>query len=274
MAEILSTTTKPLALTSMTNTPAPAPEPAPIALAEAMMTVTDMDSLGRKTSYQVPLPTTAIYGEMTVPQKILVLKAGRFSKLPVPLVLSAIVYAAQIRAQTGAAIDELQGDLYAVSNRAGEITFNLTNKAKIKIANATGRIRGLSIETVELVDEPIELDGCDATHDLECTVTLEIAGMTKPLVKVQRLSEWFVKSNPNWQGRPRHMLELNTYAHACEYVFPIDTGWDEVPPTAMEAVLTEPKETEDTRSLVDKLAASVGALTSDPGTFRLKESTK
>lgn len=263
MAEILKQlATNPLALAPTTPTP-PVPEPvAPIALAEAMMTVTDLDALGRKTVYQVPLPMTANYAEMTVPQKILVLKAGRFSKLPVPLVLSAIVYAAQIRVQTGAAIDELQGDLYAVSNRAGEITFNLTNKAKIKIANATGRIRGVTIETVELVDEPIELDGCDATHDLECTVTLEIAGLTKPIVKVQRLSEWFVKSNPNWQGRPRHMLELNTYAHACEYVFPTDTGEDEVPP-ASESPFPGLPGTEgptDTRSLVDKLAASVEAL--------------
>jgi hypothetical protein len=203
--------------------------PAPIELATASMTVTDMDAMGRKTQYTVTLPTTCNYAELSLPQKIWLLKAGRFSKLPVPLIACAIVYAAQLREQTGANIDELQGDLYCVQNGMGEVTFNLTNKAKIKIANATGRIKGFTIVTHVLEDTPVELDDCIEDHELECTVTLEVEGLSKPIVKVQRLSEWFAPKNPNWRERPRHMLELNTYAHACEFVSPIETGEDEVP---------------------------------------------
>lgn len=221
--------------------PAPAPAPAtPKDLSQVSMIVTELDALGRRTEYSVPLPTTSDYLKLSMTQKIWLLKSGRFSGLPVPLVCCAIVYAEQIRRRTGADIDEMQGDLYAVTNSYNQITFSLTNKAKIKIANATGRIKGIKINTVTTTD-PIDLDGCVEPFDLECTVVLNVAGLDSPITKVQRLSEWFVKTNPNWKGRPRHMLELNTLAHACELVFPTETGEDEIPtlPSGAQSQISE-----------------------------------
>lgn len=242
--------------------PAP-PAETTIDLSTARMTVTDLDPLGRKISYSVELPQTANYEEMTMPQKILVLKSGRFSKLPVPLVMAAITYAARLRKQTGADIDELQGDLYAISSQSGELTFNLTNDAKWKIAMATGLIEGWESILKDIPDEPGP-EGCDEPYDIECTVTLLVKGLKSPIVCTQRLTEWYMGRNPNWQHRARHMLEKSTRVHAAELIS--KTSANEDSPDNGAALYTPKPDSKfaevagtDTDKLVDKLAASVEA---------------
>jgi hypothetical protein len=86
-------------------------------------------------------------------------------------------------------------------------------------------------------------DGCIAKSDIECTVTIKVKGWDQPLVRTARLSRWYKKGNPNWVGNPEHMLELNTIAHAVEYI-PGATGAteeDEAPPLEQSSIATQSK---------------------------------
>ena len=190
------------------GTLAPAPQPKP--LTAMLIPVKELDALGRSTVYEVEFPTSANFAEWSLAQQVAMLKQGAFSKVPVSQIIYAIAYANRLK------LDILQGDVYST----GEGRIALSNKAKIRLAQETGRIR--SIETTFTKGDPINIPDCPHTNDIICTVTVEVVGFTKPLVKTQRLSEWYMPKNPNWKSRPSHMLELNTLAHACELIHPTD----------------------------------------------------
>jgi hypothetical protein len=183
------------------------------------LTVKDYDPAGKATELSAPLPSTGDFNQWTLVQQVVMLKKGAFKNAPVPEVVFAIAYARQL------GLDVMMGDVFST----GEGRIGTSNKAKIKMALRTGNIEGVETEMRD-TGEPISLTGCVQKTDLECTVTIHVKGWKKPIIRKARLSRWFKAKNPNWQGNPEHMLELNTVAHAMEYVNPTATESDEAPP--------------------------------------------
>jgi hypothetical protein len=212
----------------------------PAQLDTMKMTVKELSPLGVATVYEVPIPNSANFDQWSFFQQIAMLKAGAWQKTPVSQIVFAIAYANRL------GLDIMQGDVYTT----GEGRIATSNKAKIKMALATGKIEYIEVTTVE-TDDAVSLPGCIISHDLVCTVTVEVKGWKKPIIKTQRLSEWFMASNPNWKSRPTHMLELNTTAHALELVSPSETGPDEYPTIEVEPKLAD--------TLQAQLQASVAA---------------
>lgn len=188
---------------------------------EFVISVNEYDAAGKVTALSVNMPTSPDFKQWSLMQQVVMLKKGAWSKSPISEVLWGVTYANSL------GLDVMQGDVYPI----GEGRIATSNKAKIKLALGTGRIRSIETTITELADAAPA--GCAAKKDLECTATIEVQGFTKPIVRKARLSRWFKAKNPNWVGNPEHMLELNTVAHACEYVAPGGTEADELP--ALEA---------------------------------------
>ena len=200
---------------------------APQDLSTTVLTIKEFDELGRTTEYSVPMPTSGNFNEWSIVQQIGMLKMGTWKKVPIHQIMFAIAYANRY------ALDIMQGDVYST----GEGRIGISNKAKIKLALATGNVKGIKT-AIRDTGAPISLTGCAQKTDLECTATITVKGWDEPIVLTQRLSEWFMERNPNWVGRPAHMLTLNTVAHACEFINPGETGDDEAPPLAIAAPAT------------------------------------
>lgn len=184
--------------------------------------VKDYDAAGTSSTFRALVPNSSRWAEWSLMQQAVMLKKGPWSKAPMHEIMFGIVYAANM------GLDIMRGDVFST----GEGRIGISNKAKIKMAQATGNIEGIQVEMKDLPTEKISLDGVKRTTDLECTVTIHVKGWKVPIIRTARLSQWFNKKNPNWQGRPEHMLELNTVAHACEYVpgATLATEDDEAPP--------------------------------------------
>lgn len=192
----------------------------PADLADMFVTIRELNELGQAVVYKVPLPSSPAFSDWSLFQQVAMLKAGSWSKTPVPMIVFAIAYANKL------GLDIMQGDVYTT----GEGRIATSNKAKIKMALATGKILGYEVQFTDTEDPgPAE---CVLDHDILCTISLTIKGMEKPIIKTQSLCEWFVAKNSNWKTRPRHMLEINTFAHACEMINPTATEDDERPPMA------------------------------------------
>lgn len=186
---------------------------------EYMLEVKEFDAAGKSKAITVAAPTTSNFAEWSLMQQVVMLKKGTWKGASLPDIIYAIAYARNM------GLDIMQGDVYP----SGEGRINTSNKAKIKLALATGNIRGIEVE-IKDTGEAINLTGCSQKTDLECTATIHVKGWEKPIIRKSRLSRWFNARNPNWAGRPEHMLELNTVAHAVEYVNPTATDDDEAPP--------------------------------------------
>lgn len=196
------------------------------------ITVKDFGSDGKKTELSFPLPNTRDFALWSIEQQVGMLKRGPWAQLGIPDILWGLAYAHNIGA------DAMKGDIFPT----GSGRWGTSNKYKIKMALATGNIAGIDTEIKEL-DNAIALEKCVQKKDLECTVTIHVKGWERPIVRKARLSRWYKASNPNWQGNPEHMLELNTIAHACEYV-PGAAGItedDEAPPPT-QAPIVDPNE--------------------------------
>lgn len=199
------------------------------------LTVKDFDAAGKVTELSCPMPDSADFSTWTMMQQIAMLKRGVWKTSTVSDIVWGLAYAQRIGA------DVMMGELFPT----GEGRWGTSNKYKIKKALASGMVTGIESVTRELPDS-VELAGCIQKKDLECTVTISVKGWEKPLVRKARLSRWFKGNNPNWKGNPEHMLELNTVAHACEYVPGVtgSTEDDEAPPlpapeTSLEQQLKE-----------------------------------
>lgn len=186
---------------------------------EYLIRVKEFDAAGKGNEIAVAIPNSVDFRQWSVMQQALMLKKGAWASSSIPEIVFAIAYANSL------GLDILQADVYPTGN--GRIA--TSNKAKIKLALATGNIEGISAEIKE-TDKPITLKDCALKNDLECTVTVHVKGWKMPIVRRAFLSQWFNAKNPNWASRPHHMLELNTVAHAVEYVNPTGTGDDEAPP--------------------------------------------
>lgn len=196
---------------------------APPKLDDYSITVREFDPMGRETQWAVAAPTGPDFKTWTLMQQVAMLKKGTWQKYPITDILFAIAYAHNLSVESGANVDIMQGDVYST----GDGRIATSNKCKIKMALATGKIDSIESTLVELAGPAPA--GCIAEHDLECTVVLGVKGFSKPIVNKSRLSRWFKKNNPNWVGNPEHMLKLNTLAHACELVHPTATEADELP---------------------------------------------
>jgi len=195
--------------------PVPVPVPAPA----FRLIAREFTPSGESMEITADLPTELDFEKWSVMQQVVMLKKGTWKNASVADILFGLAYARKL------GLDVMSGDVYSL----GDGRIATSNKAKIKMAFATKRIKGFTTEIKELKENAINLPGCPQKYDLECTVTLDVEGLNKPVVRKAKLSAWFNGKNPNWTGRPDHMLELNTMAHACEYVHPTETGLDELP---------------------------------------------
>jgi len=180
--------------------------------------IRELDASGKATEIEVAVPTSGDFDKWSLMQQVAMLKKGPWKNSPINEIMFAIAYARSLN------LDVMRGDVFPT----GEGRIGTSNKAKIKLALATGNIEGITTETVELPEAAPT--GCASKKDLECTVTIYVKGWQKPIVRKAKLSRWYKPRNPNWVGNPEHMLELNTVAHACEYVHPTATEDDEAPP--------------------------------------------
>jgi hypothetical protein len=207
---------------------------------EYMLEASEFDAAGKKTLMKVELPSSVVFAQWSLKQQALMLKKGAWASSPLTEIIFAIAYA------NSKGLDILAGDVY--STGSGRIA--TSNKAKIKLALATGNIEGIETDLKTL---PEAFASGPGGKDVECTVTIHVKGWKKPIVRKAKLSQWYNARNPNWKDRPEHMLELNTTAHAIEYVNPVATEDDEAPPLSQPDVKkaladakteasTEPKE--------------------------------
>jgi hypothetical protein len=225
MAEVMNQSS----VSQAKQAPAPSPQPPKQAvLADVLdmtqykLTVKEFDAAANKVELSCPLPDSTEFAEWSIMQQVIMLKKGMWKSCTIPDILWGLAYARRIGA------DVMLGELFP----SGEGRWGTSNKFKIKEALKTGKIKGFSVD-IRDTGEKIELSGCIQKTDLECTVSLDVDGFTKPVVRKARLSRWFMGTNPNWKGRPEHMLELNTFAHACEYIVPGGTEPDEAPPLTL-----------------------------------------
>lgn len=188
---------------------------------EYLMEIREFDAAGKATALKTTLPNEADFKKWTLIQRAIMLKKGPWSKSNIYETVFGIVYADNL------GLDIMRGDVFPT----GEGRIGISNKAKIKMAQDTGNICGIEVN-IEDTGEKIDLTGCVQKTDLKCTVTIHVKGWKKPIIRTSRLSRWYKAKNPNWAGNPEHMLELNTVAHACEYVpgAALATEDDEAPP--------------------------------------------
>lgn len=188
---------------------------------EYILEVKEFDAAGKSKTLAIAAPKSPDFNSWSLMQMAVMLKKGPWQARSLQEIIYAIAYAHNL------GLDIMQGDVYPT----GDGRINTSNKAKIKQALATGMIEGIQVDIKDTA-QAITLDGCPQKTDLECTVTVHVKGWKVPIVRTSRLSRWYNKANPNWKGRPEHMLELNTVAHALEYVHPTATESDETPPPA------------------------------------------
>jgi len=169
---------------------------------EYMVKVREFDAAGKALELSSNLPTSSEFSTWSVMQQVVMLKKGPWNSQSVPDIVWGLAYARSIGA------DVMKGDLFPT----GGGRWGTSNKFKIRMALATGNITGIQTSFKEL---PETFNG---KKDIECTVTISVKGWDTPIKRTAKLSRWFKASNPNWVGNPEHMLELNTVAHACEYV--------------------------------------------------------
>jgi len=205
------------------------PEPAnstalvPTAVGGMKIIVKDFDAAGRANELSCDLPSTGDFRQWSLQQQIVMLKKGAWATSSVPDIVWGLAYARSLEA------DVMKGELFPT----GPGRWGTSNKYKIKQALRTGKVLGIQVEITD-TKQAIDLPGCVQKTDLECTVTVTVKDWQVPIIRKSRLSRWFKAKNPNWQGNPEHMLELNTVAHALEYVEPTATEDDEAPPLTIE----------------------------------------
>ena len=131
------------------------------------LTAREFSPTGEVTEIAAEFPTEIDFEKWSVMQQVVMLKKGTWSKATVAEILFGLAYAKKM------GLDVMQGDVYSVVE--GRIA--TSNKAKIKMAFATKKIKGFSTDIVELKDKPINLTGCAQKVDLECTVVLDVEGL-------------------------------------------------------------------------------------------------
>lgn len=228
--------------TAIVSSPAAA-----LTLENTSFEIKSFDAAGNGTTYMVPFPTSSDFAEWSIVTQVGMLKRGPWNKLSIPDIYWGLAYAHRIGA------DVMKGDLFPT----GDGRFGTSNKFKIRKAMETGKIKGWDVAITDTGRASDKLKTCVQQTDLECTVTLDVEGLNKPIVRKALLSRWYKPSNPNWKDNPEHMLELNTLAHACEYIADTGTGPEEAPP--LEPSPIQQSSPAPTKSMIDSLKDEVVA---------------
>jgi hypothetical protein len=184
-----------------------------------LIEVKDYDAAGKATVIKATMPQTSNFNEWSLVQQVVMLKKGPWKSSPISEIAFGVTFARSL------GLDAMQGDVFPTS----EGRLGISNKAKIKLALRTGNVEGIEVSMKD-TGLAITLPGCIQKTDLECTVKVYVKGWKVPITRTAKLSRWYKAKNPNWQGNPEHMLELNTVAHAMEYVNPGATDSEEAPP--------------------------------------------
>jgi hypothetical protein len=191
--------------------------------ADYSIVISEFDPAGAKSTLTVPLPRDERWGGLLL-RAALLKKGGNWKQYDIPTILYAIIYAEHLH------LDIEAGDVYM----AAEGRMSTTAGAKVKHALASGRIKGMKVETVE--GDPVSIPWKTANASGEwkgpnyrTTVTLKVEGWDEPFIYTATLREWFTGANPNWRSRPVYMLEQNALGKACERVVPMGTEADEAP---------------------------------------------
>ena len=103
----------------------------------------------------------------------------------------------------------LPGMLYAYPKRGGGVTPIMGPDGVFKKLSEHPAVDGWN---VKVFPEDVTLK---PTH---AVATIYRKGSTHPIEYTALLSEWAVSDNPNWAGKPRHMLGLRALKHAARQV--------------------------------------------------------
>jgi hypothetical protein len=179
----------------------------PTADGELMIDVKEFDAAGRSKQLVAQIPKSGDFAKWTIMQQVVMLKKGQWKASSISDIVWGLAYANALGA------DVMKGDLFPT----GEGRWGTSNKFKIRKALDTGNVVGIETD-LKALDQAFEIAKAGITKDIECTATIHVKGWDHPIVRRAKLSRWYKPANPNWQGNPEHMLELNTVAHACEYV--------------------------------------------------------
>ena len=174
------------------------------------LTVKELDATGIQRLYSVDFPLTLDFDQMTIAQKLWMMKAGPCAKFSIPMVVCLLAKTSELNALYHVRL-EPGVDVYPT----GEGRYGISNTAQIKIAQATGLIRSM--------EWSYSNDGED--EDLTCTVILSVRNLDKPITLTQRLGDWQRDTAP-WKNQPRHMLLMNTLGHACKFIVPLANDHD------------------------------------------------
>jgi hypothetical protein len=202
----------------------------PTAEGELMISVKEFDAGGRTKELTALMPSSGAFAKWTVMQQVVMLKKGQWKASSISDIVWGLAYADALGA------DVMKGDLFPT----GEGRWGTSNKFKIRKALDTGNVVGIET-TIKELDTPFAIEKAGIKRDLECTATIYVKGWEKPIIRRAKLSRWYKPTNPNWQGNPEHMLELNTVAHACEYVPGAvqATEDDEAPPLVIDGAVVK-----------------------------------
>lgn len=184
------------------------------------LSIVEYDAAGKASTLTVSIPTNAtldtIKGNLLL--RAAILKSTTWAKFNLPQIMHAIMFADRL------GLDIELGDVYSTDGRPA-----ISAEGRIKLAQSKGLITGISVKWTPLAEAmPAGAAKCVLQKDLECEVTIDVKGWTKPVVRRARLSRWY-KSTPAWNERPEHQLELNTIGHACRLIAPIGDPADAPP---------------------------------------------
>lgn len=185
--------------------------------------VTDYSASGKAENFAVTIPADAKWGHVML--RAAILKRTTWKQFDIPTILHGVIYSDNL------GLDIMAGDVYM----AEEGRYSTTTGAKIKHAMSSGKVVGITVDTIEGPEIEIPWEtrankGVFKGPDLTTKVTIHVKDWTQPYVYTARLKEWFVGRNPNWRTRTRYMLEENAKGKACNTIAPMGVDPDEAPP--------------------------------------------
>lgn len=119
-------------------------------------------------------------------------------------------------------IDPLSGEVYPVDGR-----LNTTDRAKIRHARASGKIKWVKVSEPTGANNPIT-----GAKDIYVLAEIKHADEDEPQSYRAWFSEWNNPKNDNWHKRPVESLQRKALARLCDRMFPISDDEDFTPSTA------------------------------------------
>src|ERR1022692_3576424 len=121
-----------------------------------LLRVQEFSPSGTKEEFAVAIPQEGTWPDVML--RAALLKRTTFQTNDIPMIIHGVIYADKL------GLDIMAGDVYLVNGRPA-----ISNKAKIKMALATGNIEGIETEMRDTGATPAALKECVVKTDLECT---------------------------------------------------------------------------------------------------------